>query len=360
MRVLHVISSLEIGGAQRLLSDLLPSQRQQGTDASLLVLKMVDTKFSKKIEESRVPIISLDVKSFRNPFLAFKVRYIIKDYDVVHAHLVHALYICSLAAIGLNTKLVYTEHNTYNNRRRLTFLRPIEKWIYSRYQKLISVSQQVQDALKEWLQADDNRFSVINNGVDIKSFAAIHQEVVPRSLIMVSRFAPSKDQETVIRAMQLLDKEITLRLVGDGETLDHCKQVAKECQVDNRVFFLGAREDVAELMAASYIGIQSSKWEGFGLTAVEMMAVGLPVIATDVEGLKQVVEGAGELYPDGDYIVLAKLIKDIICDREKYDRMVKLSKERAKNFDISYCVRNYLEVYKGQCLHKIYSSTSIS
>ena len=334
-----------------MLSDLLPLQKQQGLDVSLLVLKTVDTEFSHIIEESGVPIISLDIKKYRNPFHAIKVRRIMKDYDIVHAHLVHSLYLCSLAARGLKTYLVYTEHSTHNNRRDHLFLRSIEKWIYSRYQKLVSVSQQVQDALKEWLQTDDDRFFVINNGVNIKSFAALHREVVPLSLIMVSRFAPSKDQETVIRAMQLLDKEITLRLVGDGDTLEHCKQVAKDCQVEDRVFFLGARTDVAELMAASYIGIQSSKWEGFGLTAVEMMAVGLPVIATDVEGLKQVVEGAGVLFLEGDYTTLSKIIKEILGDKTKYDRMTRQSKERAADFDISHCVRKYSVIYKGLYLH---------
>ena len=133
MRVLHVISSLEIGGAQRLLSDLLPIQKQQGIDVSLLVLKSEDNAFSKKVADAGVPIISLNVKSFRNPFLASKVRKVIRQYDVVHAHLVHALYICSLAARGLKTKLVYTEHSTSNNRRGKTFMRPIEKFIYGRY-----------------------------------------------------------------------------------------------------------------------------------------------------------------------------------------------------------------------------------
>lgn len=346
MRVLHVISSLEIGGAQRLLSDLLPMQRQQGIDVSLLVLKPEDNEFSQKIVVAGVPIISLDVKHLGNPFSVVRIRRLIKDYDIVHAHLVHALYLCSVAARGMNTSLVYTEHSTYNNRRRYVLLRPIEKWIYGRYQKLACVSQQAQEALQKWLQKDDERFYVVNNGIDTTYFTSIRREVIPNSLIMVSRFVPSKDQETVIRAMQLLDKEITLRLVGDGETLEHCKQVAKDCQVEDRVFFLGARADVAELMAASYIGIQSSKWEGFGLTAVEMMAVGLPVIATDVDGLKQVVEGAGLLFPVGDYTILSEMIKAIICDKAKYDSMVKASKERAADFDISHCVWKYSEIYK--------------
>ena len=347
MRVLHVISSLEIGGAQRLLSDLLPIQKQQGIDVSLLVLKSENNAFSKKVAVAGVPIISLNVKSFRNPFLAFKVRKVIRQYDVVHAHLVHALYICSLAARGLKTKMVYTEHSTSNNRRGKSYVRPIEKFIYGRYDKLISISQQTQDALQEWLQSKDERFVVINNGIDTKAFANIHKEIIPKSLIMVSRFASSKDQETVIRAMKELDDDITLRLVGDGENLEHCKQVARECGVENRIQFLGARADVAELVAESYIGIQSSNWEGFGLTAVEIMACGKPILATDVDGLKNVVGGAGLLFPVGDYKKLAACVRRILGDKGVYNRMSSASRERALCYDINMTTKKYIELYQS-------------
>lgn len=349
MRVLHVISSLEIGGAQRLLSDLLPIQKQQGIDVSLLVLKSEDNAFSKKVADAGVPIISLNVKSFRNPFLAFKVRKVIRQYDVVHAHLVHALYICSLAARGLKTKMVYTEHSTSNNRRGKAYLRPIEKHIYGRYDKLISISQQTQDALQDWLQSNDGRFVVINNGVDTKAFANIHKEVIPKSLIMVSRFASSKDQETVIRAMKELDDDVILRLVGDGENLEHCKQVARECVVEDRIQFLGARADVAELVAESYIGIQSSNWEGFGLTAVEIMAVGKPIIATDVDGLKQVVEGAGLLFSVKDISTLVGHITMIMSDNDCYEKLTMASKQRAVQYDITVTANKYVETYKTVC-----------
>lgn len=349
MRVLHVISSLEIGGAQRLLSDLLPIQKQQGIDVSLLVLKSEDNAFNKKVADAGVPIISLNVKSFRNPFLAFKVRKVIRQYDVVHAHLVHALYICSLAARGLKTKMVYTEHSTSNNRRGKAYLRPIEKYIYGRYDKLISISQQTQDALQDWLQSNDGRFVVINNGVDTKAFANIHKEVIPKSLIMVSRFASSKDQETVIRAMKELDDDVILRLVGDGENLEHCKQVARECVVEDRIQFLGARADVAELVAESYIGIQSSNWEGFGLTAVEIMAAGKPIIATDVDGLKQVVEDAGVLFPVKDISTLVSHIARIMEDKDCYEKLSIASKHRAMLYDITVTANKYVEIYKKVC-----------
>lgn len=346
MRVLHVISSLEIGGAQRLLSDILPIQKNQGLDVSLLVLKTEDNAFSNKVLDAGVQIISLDVKNFRNPFIALKIRSIIRQYDVVHAHLVHALYICSLAARGLKTKLIYTEHSTSNNRRRIAYVRPIEKNIYGRYKKLVSISQQTQEALQEWLQSKDDRFVVINNGVDIQLFSSVRKEKIPNSLIMVSRFAPSKDQETVIRAMVELGEDVIVRFVGDGDNLEHCKQVAAKYGVDNRVQFLGARADVANLIAESYIGIQSSNWEGFGLTAVEMMAAGLPVIATDVDGLKQIVEGAGELFTVGDASALASRIKHILNSKKRYEELSTASKRRASLYSITVTSSKYVTLYQ--------------
>ena len=346
MKILHIISSLEIGGAQRLLSDLLPIQKQQGLDVSLLVLKTEETDFTRKVQKAGVPIISLNVKSFRNPMIALKIRKIIKQYDVVHAHLVHSLYLCSLAARGLTVKLVYTEHSTSNNRRGRWFMRPIEKFIYSRYAKLIGISQQTQDMLQEWLQSKDERFVVINNGVDTQRFASIKKTVIPKSLIMVSRFASSKDQETVIRAMRNIDSEAIVRFVGNGENLEHCKHVAKECGVEDRVHFLGARSDVAELISESYIGIQSSNWEGFGLTAVEIMACGKPVIASNVDGLKQVVDGAGIIFEKGNSENLAENIKRLLENKDFYDVVSERCRKRALKYDINNMANQYSDVYR--------------
>lgn len=345
MKLLHVISSLEIGGAQRLISDLLPIQKQQGLDVTLLVLRSEETDFTKKVRDAGIPIISLNVKSFRNPMIAHKMRKIMKHYEVVHAHLVHSLYLCSLAARGLKVKLVYTEHLTSNNRRGKWFIRPIEKIIYARYTKLVGISQQTQDALQEWLQSKDERFVVINNGVDTKHFVAIKRPVIPKSLIMVSRFASSKDQETVIRAMETIDKDVILRFVGDGENLEHCKQVANDCSVADRVQFLGSRSDVAELIAESYIGIQSSNWEGFGLTAVELMACGKPVIATNVEGLKQVVEGAGKVFSKGNANELAEKVNLLLADVNLYCDISRKCISRAAQYDIHLMADSYKKLY---------------
>lgn len=347
MKLLHIISSLEIGGAQRLLSDLLPIQKQQGLDVELLVNVSVENDFTAKIQEAGVKIISLDEPNLHSFSNILWLRKIIKGYDVVHVHLFPSVYWVALASIGLKVKLVYTEHSTSNRRREKSYFRPIEKFVYRQYDKIISISQQTQDALQQWLQSSDGRFVVVNNGVDTKSFSSLRSSVVPKSLIMVSRFVAAKDQATLIRAMKYVDKEAVLRLVGDGDNLEYCKAIAIAEGVSDRVEFLGSRSDVAELIAGSYIGVQSSNWEGFGLTAVELMAAGKPVIASDVEGLKQVVDGAGIVFRQGNVMELAEKITQLLADEEYYDTVANTCKQRAKVYDISVMASEYKSVYYG-------------
>lgn len=345
MKVLHVISSLEIGGAQRLLVDLLPLQATS-EDVDLLVYERVDNDYEKTIEQAGIRIICLNQHNFHNPCIVFRLRRIFKNYDLVHAHLFPTVYWASIAAIGLKVKLVYTEHSTSNKRRGKLYFRLIERLLYNRYDKIISISEQTQDALTTWLrQSDNKRFIVINNGVDTKKFSLVNKPVMPKSLIMVSRFAASKDQETVIRAMEYIDKEATLHLVGDGENRMHCEDVARKIGVFDRVKFWGSRSDVAELIASSYIGIQSSNWEGFGLTAVEIMACGKPIIVSNVNGLKQVVEGAGIIFKKGNAQELAQYVSRLLKDAHYYEHIADACKKRALMYDISVMAENYKSVY---------------
>ena len=345
MKILHVITSLEVGGAQRLLSDLLPLM-VRSENVALLVYNRVDNDFQKRIEQAGVKIISLDEHNYHNPIVVFRMRKIFAEYDLVHAHLFPTVYWASLACRGLKTKLVYTEHSTSNSRRGKWYFRPIEKFMYARYDKIISISPQTQEALQCWLRSNDSRFVVICNGVDIEKFSSARKTVIPKSLIMVSRFASSKDQETVIQAMMYIDKDAILRFVGDGPNIEHCKQVAKECGVEDRVQFLGARSDVAELIAESFIGIQSSNWEGFGLTAVEIMACGKPIIVSDVNGLRQVVEGAGILFSRGCVNELAEKVNRLLVDAAYYNETVRKCEQRSHQFDIRNMVEKYKQIYK--------------
>ena len=345
MKVLHVISCLTIGGGQRVITTLLPKLNEQ-IDVTLLVYKRVNTKFEEDIINAGVKIISMDIDSLYNPRAVFAMKEIFKNLDIVHAHLFPTVYWASLAARGLNIKLVYTEHSTSNNRRSKPYLRPIERFIYSRFDSIISISPSTELALKKWIGADCSSFCTVCNGVNPSKFEINNSKVIPNSLIMVARFAPAKDQATIIRAMTMLDRNIILRLVGDGDSKKECVELAKELGVLDRVQFLGNRSDIPQLMNESYIGIQSSLWEGFGLTAVELMACKKPIIATNVDGLKQIVDGAGFLFEVGNAEQLAAQITSLIKDPKLYDTISAQCYERSKLYGADSMAQGYLNVYK--------------
>lgn len=351
MKVLHIISSLEIGGAQRLLADLLPLINKF-CDITVLTLQDKPSPFIPILYENGIKVECLKCKNIYSLYNIFKIRKYIKknDFEIVHAHLFPTIYWVAVATIfNTNIKLAYTEHSTHNRRRDKSYFRPIEQFIYKRINKVISISQQTQDNLLNWLHTKSNKkFIVIENGINFERFE--NANVIRNDkchLIMISRFVESKDQETVIKSLCQLPKEINLTLVGDGPNLKNCQELAAKLNLTNRIDFLGSRNDIPQILEKSYIGIQSSNWEGFGLTAVEIMASGIPVIASDVKGLREVVLGAGLLFNPHDDKMLANKIMYLLNNKDIYDETVKKCIERSKKYDIKVTAQKYFSIYKN-------------
>ena len=110
---------------------------------------------------------------------------------------------------------------------------------------------------------------------------------------MVARFSEQKDQPTLIKAIKELPENVHLLLIGEGTLKQKNENLAKEIGVSDKVHFLGFRNDVERILKTVDIVVLSSNWEGFGLAAAEGMAAGKPVIASKVEGLREIVDGYG-------------------------------------------------------------------
>ena len=355
IKVLHVMPMLGVGGASNLMSEIIPNLNSHpDIKAELVISKFLDKSFLPRYKKAGVYVHVIGGGSTHSIKNIFQIARLIKDYDLVHVHLFPSLYWVAIANLFINKPLVYTEHSTSNSRRGKWFLRGIEKWAYNHYRKIICISEQTKDSLRDWIKAkdDDSRFEVINNGVNLDSFKDIKRErLYPYALIMVARFVAAKDHETVIKAMTLLGNDIHLVLVGDGERKASCEKLVDELGLKERVHFAGVQSDIPKWLGKVDIGIQSSHWEGFGLAAVEMMAAGLPVVASDVDGLKQVVDGAGVLFPHGDYEKLAEEVKRLISDKEYYNRIQLNCLERSNSYGIESTVQKYIDTYKNilQC-----------
>lgn len=355
MKILHVITSLRMGGAEKLMVDLLPRMKAMGLDVTLAVFDSSETLFYNQIKSAGIKIIGLspgkNVYSLKN---LYKLIKLMRGYDVIHTHITACQLFAAICSVLCSVVLVTTEHNTSNRRRDWKWYAWIDKWMYSRYRHVICISKATENNLRDFIHDQSDKISTIHNGIDVCKYqsaqpvekSTIVNDSNHKIITMVAAFRYQKDQETLIRATTLLSEDYEVCLVGDGERRKEIEEYIVEKGVSNRVHLLGLRDDVPSILKASDIVVLSSHWEGFGLAIVEGMAAGKPVIASDVEGLAQVVSGAGLLFPHQDEKCLVKLIENLSNNKTFYQEVSQACTKRAMDFDIQNMAQKYVEVYE--------------
>ncbi|MCB0456598.1 MAG: glycosyltransferase [Flavobacteriaceae bacterium] len=355
MKIVIVINSLATGGAEKLVLDTIPKFIERGITVELLLLNGTEHPFLTKMKEEKQCSISvLSNGSVYNPFLIFKIIPFLKKNSLVHVHLFPAIYWVVFAKVisFSKCKLFLTEHNT-TNRRKGIFFAFMDKRVYRKYEKLIAITDEINEILKNKFRFQSSKFVKIHNGVDLQKI----QNAIPANkedfglkmsdkvIIQVSSFTPQKDQQTLIKAINKLPSHIHLLLVGDGPSKTNCITLAEKLKIKDRVHFLGLRMDVPNLLKMADIVVLSSHFEGLSLASIEGMISGKPFVASRVPGLQNLVEGAGILVEENNDAHLAEEIQHLLNDTLYYSQKVTNCQERAKEFGLEKMVTNYISLY---------------
>lgn len=355
MKVLHIITSLNIGGAEKLMVDLLPRLRNKEVETELLVFVGAHTMFYEQLEREGIKITAFAKEgSVYNPLNLIRLyRFLRRNrFDVVHTHNTAPQLFTALVAVLCSVTLVTTEHNTSNRRRNWKWYRVVDKWMYSKYDRVICISDAAEINLREYLDCDDSdeKYITIYNGVDVAKFVDAlplsNYDTSRKVVTMVAGFRYQKDQDTLIRAMRHLPKEnYELWLVGDGERRGELETLVANLGLKDVVKFWGMRGDVPSLLKRSDVLVMSSHFEGLSLSNIEGMSVGKPFIASDVDGLHEMTQGAGLLFTHGNDKQLAELIQTLMEDCEFREQVATQCLHRAKLYDIGRMVEGYMKVY---------------
>ncbi|MEK4424092.1 glycosyltransferase [Solibacillus sp. FSL K6-1523] len=352
MKILHIIPTLGIGGAEKLLVDLLHNSQHENAKSDVAVLSNYDNVYEDDIKDNCNAYFTSNSPSVYHMKNILFIKRLLKagTYDLVHCHLYAAQLFTPIAKIIGNSKipLVTTEHSTNNRRRNIKFFKPIDTMMYRHYEKIICISQGTKDEMDSYLPNLAKKSYIIQNGINLNKFKDAepvnwYQELTSyngeKIILMVASFRHQKDPYTLIRAAKLLDTSYKVVFVGEGELLGDAITFAKYEKVSN-VEFLGKRKDIPELMKAAHLFVLSSKWEGFGLVVVEAVASGLDVIGSDVSGLRDVVQDlCGQVFAPGDERELAQKINNV-------DFMKKLIPQELEKYDIANTVVSYIQLYK--------------
>lgn len=350
MKILHVITSLLTGGAEKLIVDIVPCLREKGHVVDVVVFNGIETPFLKELRKNKDVKIYLLGKSFYDVRYILKLRRIIKNYDVVHTHNSSPQLYAAIANIGMHKRLVTTEHNTTNRKRNNLLLRIVDKWMYKQYEQIICISDKAAENLKDYLGCSD-RICVIYNGVNVERFHQAQPIADMKSsrfvALMVAAFRPQKDQDTLVRAISRLPKEkYEVWFAGDGPRMEEVQNLVKRLAVENQVRFLGNRTDVSELLKTADVIVMSTHYEGLSLSNIEGMSVEKPFVASDVDGVHEITTGYGILFPHEDVVSLSTILQRLSENSAYYKEVAKKCYDRAKNYDLTSMVSQYCEVYE--------------
>jgi glycosyltransferase involved in cell wall biosynthesis len=353
MRVLQVIDSLPLAGAEVLVKDLAPRLRMRGVDCDVAVLRELSSPLEASLQAAGVPLHATHVTKLYSLRQVPRLKKLMQCYDVVHVHLFPAQLWAVLAASQMNRRiaLVTTEHNTWNARRRW-WLRPFDAWMYPNFERIACNSEATAQELVRWCPGIAAKVQVIANGIPLETFETAQPAELPyvpdcvMRLVFVARLEPQKDHRTILRALTAVPR-VQLLLVGDGPLREELQHLARLLGIAGRVTFLGRRNDVAGILKASDIYVHSTTSDGFGIAACEAMAVGLPVIASDVPGLAQVVGPAGVLFPPGDDRALARELQALLSSPKRRQEMCDAGRRRAQCFSIEKTVDGCIEMYQS-------------
>jgi glycosyltransferase involved in cell wall biosynthesis len=347
MRVLTVINSLTLAGAERLVHDLTPRLRDRAVETTVMLLRSVQSPLEQGLRASGVAFVPVSRGSIYSPRHVLRLARVARGFDLVHVHLFPAQLWMALASLRLpEVPLVVTEHGPTNLHRKLWF-RGIDRWSYSRYRRIICNSEATAAGLRDWAPGTASRIVIIPNGVDLRRWGgATRSPATGRlQLTFTARLEPHKHHAMVLRALaQMPDAE--LRLVGDGPLRPQLQSLAHELGVSDRVSFLGHRDDVPELLRATDVYVHCAHLEGFGLAALEAMASGVPVVATRNPGMADVVGDAGLLVDPGDVKGLVAALEQLRASPAERQRLGAAGQERAQRFSIEATADAHLRLYK--------------
>lgn len=348
MKILHITNALSSGGVTTLLLEILPFLAKEHK-VSLLLLGENTEKYLLDDKLKDIKVTFLNQKSFYSIKNIFKIRKIIKENDITHTHLFPTQYVVFLATLFLNKKIITTEHSNWNKRRKYFIFKVIEKIVYKKYSKIIAVSEEAKRNLIDWIGMEE-KIITIPNGIELEEYKNgknIRNELWSlkeneKLICMIARFSKQKDQKTLINAMKLLSDEIKCLFIGVGETLGEMKKYVKANNLENKIKFLGYRDDVKDVLKSVDLNILSTNYEGLPLIVLETLATGTLMLGSDIEGINSILKYNNLLFEKGNEIELAQKIENLLYDKT----LIKNSKEKIDKIIKEYSSKEMLEKYR--------------
>jgi len=354
MRILQICSAREIGGGERHLADLANALVCRGHEV-FAALSPGATLRKELVAINPENIIELPMRNALNLSSALNLSRFVREQNVqiVHAHVARDYPLAALAIGRSAARLVLTRHVLFP-------MNPIHKLTLRRAARVIAVSQAVADALRAQTIFPTEIIRVIHNGIDVDRFSrareSVHREPGKLRVGTIGHLSEIKGHDDFIRAAAIVcgqRDDVEFVIAGEdkspaGENRLRLEKLIDDLKLNERVHLVGWVDDIATLLGTFDLFVSPSRSEPFGLSIIEAMAAGVPVIATASEGAREIVEPnqTGLLVSIGDAEAIARAINDLLGHASERDRLTRNAEFAARErFSLQQMVDKTEQLY---------------
>jgi glycosyltransferase involved in cell wall biosynthesis len=352
MRILQVCSVTTFGGGERHLADLSHGLADRGHEvyAALVPGSPLSNELSFVSKERIFALSRLNyVKNVIG--LARFVR--AQGIEIVHAHAARDYHLAALAVrLASRSRLVLTRHTLFPLRR-------INRSLLARVSRVIAVSEAVAESLRLNGVIEASKITVIHNGIDTDRFVRPGADPARVLVGTVGHLAPIKGQDVFVHAAALISTRrsgVQFVVIGEDKSprmgyRKFLESLVNQLGLNGSVVMRGWDNDIPSVLSSLTLFVSAARSEPFGLSIVEAMAAGLPVVATASEGALEIIEDglSGKLVPVGDPEALAKAINDLLDDPLERSRLGHNAMCAARErYSLARMVSNTERVYREE------------
>jgi len=382
-KVLHIITRLDKGGSAENTFLTAIGSDKKSCYVTLMSGPVENPQQDrrKQIEECGInyifiPELARDINPINDLKTLFKIyKFSVKEkFDIVHTHTSKAGLLGRLAAkIAGIPIILHTPHGHVF----FGYFGPLKTKIFIFFEKLasritdkiVSLTNREKEDYLAYKIANEDKLVVIYSGVELNKYKELpfnenqnfKKELgIPENSLLVGtvgRLVPVKGPEFLIKAAKhIISKypDTFFIFTGDGHLRQDLEKQALELGIENNIIFLGWRDDAAKILSVYDVFVLPSLNEGMGRVLVEAMALGKPIVASDIGGIPDLVTHGenGFLVPPKNPKELAKYIQILIEDKEKRDKMGLAGKKMAMNFRAENMVEKIAKLYEELLMQK--------
>ncbi len=359
IRVLHVIGSLGLGGAQVCLKYTAENINKHEVEVFIYPLRMDNVKIPIKSLMFEFPYRNYDPRKF------FTIIKLCRQYkiDIIHAHLEKPVIACLLATFFHKVPVVVHEHGPVVIKGlRYSLYRLVLRLLRQRAAAFVAVSQNMADFLIRRIKIAPDRIRVIPNAVQFDIFdpqrvSAKHIRkklgIADNDTVLgfVGRLSKIKGADLLIKAAALLlqrSQRYHLLLAGQGSERKTFEKLTQQLGIDNKVSFLGFCDNIPEVMAAFDIGVVPSRYESFGIVCLELMRMKVPVISSGVGGMAEYItdKETGLLLKENTPEEICRCVERLANDEQLRQRLIENGSRLAQQFSVDRYVKAYQQLYQ--------------